>query len=88
MELVSGAGVAEDAGDCPAEPEIAGFTQVTWRKSSWSSFNGNCVEVAELGSGQIGVRDTKDRGVGPTLLFGDTAWRVFIDGVKNGRFSV
>lgn len=87
MGLVGGAGVAGDAGDRQAKHDAAGFMQVTWRKSSWSSFNGNCVEVAELGSGQIGVRDTKDRGLGPTLLFGDAAWRAFIDGVKNGSFS-
>jgi hypothetical protein len=87
MELVGGAGATEDAGDFQAKHEIAGFIQATWRKSSWSSFNGNCVEVAELGGGRIGVRDTKDRGLGPTLLFADAAWRSFIDGVKNGRLS-
>lgn len=56
----------------------------TWRKSSWSSYNGNCVEVAELGGLLIGVRDTKDAGVGPVLVFGHAAWRSFLDGVKNG----
>ena len=55
---------------------------VTWRKSSWSAMNGNCVEVAELRGGMIGVRDTKDDGLGPVLLFEQTAWRSFIDGVK------
>jgi Domain of unknown function (DUF397) len=55
---------------------------VTWRKSSWSSMNGNCVEVAELRDEMIGVRDTKDGGAGPVLLFEQTAWRSFIDGLK------
>ena len=55
---------------------------VTWRKSSWSSINGNCVEVAELRGEMIGVRDTKDGGAGPVLLFEQTAWRSFIDGLK------
>jgi Domain of unknown function (DUF397) len=85
--MVGGAGAAEDAGNRQAVHGIAGFMQATWRKSSWSSFNGNCVEVAELGDGRVGVRDTKDCGLGPVLLFGDAAWRSFIDGMKNGRVS-
>lgn len=56
---------------------------VTWRKSSFSSMNGNCVEVAELRGEMIGVRDTKDGGAGPVLLFEQTAWRSFIDGLKS-----
>ncbi len=85
MELVGGASAHQAAGDGQAEHEIAALTQATWRKSSWSSFNGNCVEVAGLGGGRIGVRDTKDRGRGPVLLFDEAAWCSFVDGVKNGR---
>jgi len=84
MELVGGTGATQDAGDGQAEHEMARFTQVTWRKSSWSSFNGNCVEVAELRDGSIGVRDTKDNGLGPVLRFRGTDWRAFIEDVKNG----
>jgi hypothetical protein len=58
--------------------------EVAWRKSSWSACNGNCVEIAELGGWLIGVRDTKDTGSGPVLVFDDAAWRLFLDGVKNG----
>jgi hypothetical protein len=46
--------------------------------------NGNCLECAELHGGLIGVRDTKDRGHGPVLVFDRTAWRSFIDAVKEG----
>lgn len=62
----------------------ADFAQVTWRKSSWSAYNGNCVEVAELSPQLIGVRDTKDAGFGPVLAFEHVAWRSFLDDVKNG----
>ena len=88
MELVGGTGATQDAGDGHAEHEVAEFTQATWCKSSWSSFNGNCVEVAELRGGRIGVRDTKDHGLGPVLLFDGDAWRSFTDSVKNGRLPL
>jgi len=56
---------------------------VTWRKSSFSSMNGNCVEVAELRGEMIGVRDTKEGGAGPVLLFEQTVWRSFIENLKS-----
>ena len=55
-----------------------------WRKSSYSACNGNCVEVAELHPDVIGVRDTKDAGRGPVLVFEATAWQSFLESVKNG----
>ncbi|TYB49244.1 DUF397 domain-containing protein [Actinomadura chibensis] len=36
------------------------MTKMTWRKSSYSSSQGdNCIELADLG-GVVGVRDSKD----------------------------
>lgn len=55
----------------------------TWRKSSWSAYNGACVEVARLRNGLTAVRDTKDAGRGPVLTFDVAAWRSFVDSVKN-----
>ena len=33
---------------------------VSWKKSPYSAADGNCVEVARLGDGHIGVRDSKN----------------------------
>jgi hypothetical protein len=57
----------------------------TWRKSSRSSGQGNCLEVADA-SAAIGVRDSKDRS-GPVLVFTRSQWRAFVEGVKSGEFD-
>jgi Domain of unknown function (DUF397) len=63
-------------------------SQASWRKSSYSNLNGNCVEVGELRSGRIGVRDTKDNGAGPVLVFSGTEWAAFLAGAKAGKFDI
>ncbi len=57
-----------------------------WVKSSLSFSNGNCVEVASLPEGEIGVRDSKDA-EGPVLRFTSDEWRAFLGGVRNGEFD-
>ena len=79
MGLAGGNGASGDK----AQAEMAGHMQVTWRKSSWSTYNGNCVEVAQFADGQVGVRDTKEMGSGPVLVFGATSWRSFLGAVKD-----
>ncbi|WP_116042205.1 DUF397 domain-containing protein [Amycolatopsis palatopharyngis] len=51
----------------------------TWRKSSYSSTETNCVEVAYSHSAM--VRDTKDR-TGGSLALTSAAWRSFTASVK------
>ena len=69
-----------------------------WRKSSHSFSNGNCAEVASwrtashsegancagAGHGQqaAGVRDTKDGGTGPVLMFTAAQWQAFTAAVR------
>ncbi len=62
------------------------FEGAKWRKSG-SSDSGGCVEVA-YANGLVGVRDTKDNGVGPILAFTLKEWTAFLAGVDNGEFSV
>jgi hypothetical protein len=57
----------------------------SWRKSSLSGAVGNCVEVA-FASGNIAVRDTKDRS-GGTLVFTQAEWEAFVGGVRLGEFD-
>ena len=57
-----------------------------WVKSSLSFANGNCVEVADLSGGEIGVRNSRDI-AGAVLRFTPDEWHAFIGGVQNGEFD-
>jgi hypothetical protein len=48
----------------------------TWRKSSYSGNEGNCVEVGHA-TGRLVVRDTKDQGRGPVLNVSPADWSQF-----------
>ncbi|GAA0909099.1 hypothetical protein Vau01_075000 [Virgisporangium aurantiacum] len=60
--------------------------QVAWQRSTRCGTNA-CVEVATVSASstpeEIRVRDSKDP-LSPELAFDATAWRTFIEGVKNG----
>jgi hypothetical protein len=57
-----------------------------WVKSSLSFSNGNCVEVASLLHGEIGVRNSRDS-EGAILRFTSDEWHAFLGGVRNGEFD-
>jgi hypothetical protein len=61
-------------------------SQPDWKKSSLSFANGNCVEVAGLGGGEVGVRNSRDR-EGAVLRFTPDEWHAFIGGVYKGEFD-
>jgi hypothetical protein len=48
--------------------------------------NGNCVEVADLPGGEIGVRNSRNS-TGPVLRFTSDEWHAFLGGVRNGEFD-
>jgi hypothetical protein len=47
---------------------------------------GNCVEVASLPGGEIGVRNSR-HSTGPVLKFTSDEWHAFLGGVRNGEFD-
>lgn len=57
-----------------------------FRKSSFCSANGGCVEVAVDEFGSALVRDAKDPS-GPVLRFSRDEWTAFVAGVRAGEFS-
>jgi hypothetical protein len=59
---------------------------LSWTKSSFSFANGDCVEVASLPDGGVGVRDSKDT-AGPVLRFTAAEWTAFVAGARNGEFD-
>ncbi|GAA1904118.1 DUF397 domain-containing protein [Streptantibioticus ferralitis] len=61
------------------------FSEAVWRKSSYSSGNGQCVETASLGE-VVAARDSKDPH-GTALTFSAEEWAAFINAVKAERFA-
>ncbi|WP_370467039.1 DUF397 domain-containing protein [Actinocatenispora comari] len=60
-----------------ATPDL---TNARWRKSTRSTNNGNCVEVAFFGDA-VATRDSKDP-AGPALVVTPSAWTAFLASVR------
>lgn len=65
---------------------IIDLSGAQWFKSSRSGGGGDCVEVAWLGGGHVGVRDSKNP-TGPALVFTPGEWDAFTAGVQGGEFD-
>ncbi|MFJ7590831.1 DUF397 domain-containing protein [Streptomyces sp. NPDC097617] len=57
---------------------------VAWRKSSYSTNGGNCVEVGQGISHAVPVRDSKDPH-GPALIFEPSAFATFVCAIQRGE---
>ncbi|MGW5379240.1 DUF397 domain-containing protein [Nocardia sp. NPDC003999] len=57
-----------------------------WFKSTQSGTGNECVEVAWLEAGHVGVRDSKNPS-GPALIFAPGQWDAFAAGVRHGEFN-
>ena len=59
----------------------------TWRKSSYSTAQGNCVEVCASEPGTVAVQDSKNT-PGPELAVSHQAWSAIVQGIKNREFDL
>jgi Domain of unknown function (DUF397) len=64
---------------------VADYVSARWQKSTYSMANGNCVELAKLPSGEIAVRDSKDK-AGSVLRFSAVDWHAFVSRIKDSGF--
>jgi hypothetical protein len=70
------------AGENPGTPDSG----PRWIKSSRSFSNSNCVEVARLPAGTVGVRDSKNPDTA-ILRFTSAEWQAFLSGARRGEFD-
>jgi hypothetical protein len=66
--------------------ERASSLEARWIKSRHSNAEGNCVELAALGDGDIAVRNSRDPD-GPALVYTPAEVAAFLAGAKEGEFD-
>lgn len=69
-----------------AAPRETLLTGAAWRKSSRSNGATNCVEVAMLADGSVGVRHSR-RPDAEVIVYSRTEWAAFVAGVKAEEFE-
>ena len=79
---ISEVNVGTILGNSPERPASG----LSWVKSSLSFANGNCVEVASLPDGGVGLRNSRDP-EGPVLRFTPDEWHAFLGGAQKGEFD-
>ncbi|WP_219467134.1 DUF397 domain-containing protein [Nonomuraea rhizosphaerae] len=62
------------------------LSTAAWRKSSFSGDNGNCLEVAPLAGGRVGLRDTERPDLEPYVVSA-AVWAAFTSGARSGEFD-
>lgn len=62
------------------------LSKAQWFKSSHSGGGNDCVEIAHLDGGMVGVRDSKNPG-GGALVFSPSEWDAFVAGARDGEFN-
>ena len=60
--------------------------ELAWQKSRRSNPSGNCVEMAELPTGEIAVRNSRYPD-GPVLIYTREEVEAFVGGAKDGDFD-
>jgi len=66
-----------------AATELVG---ASWRKSSYSNSQGNCVEFAALPDGSVAVRNSRDP-QGPALIYTRAEISALLSGARDGEFD-
>ncbi|MFI6536640.1 DUF397 domain-containing protein [Nonomuraea sp. NPDC050547] len=68
------------------DPYSFDLSHVEWRKSSRSTGDGECVQIAVLADGSVAVRDSK-RTTRRPLCFTAVEWAAFIYAIRVGEFD-
>ncbi|MGW7412787.1 DUF397 domain-containing protein [Streptomyces sp. NPDC054863] len=63
------------------------LTHLNWFKSSASSANGGCLEIAHLPDGRVALRDNEDL-TNPPFVVTPLVWECFLDGAIRGEFQL
>ncbi|MEU8623130.1 DUF397 domain-containing protein [Streptomyces sp. NPDC048623] len=73
-------------GTTPVRPTPEELAGLDWVKSSASSAQGGCLEVAYLPDGRVALRDNEDL-TNPPFVVTRLVWDCFIDGAEKGEFT-